>query len=431
LLDFNPVSSYTHPHTNPDYEYMSAEKAGGMSETSGPAELLSKTRFTAAGLMSGTSMDGVDAALLHIDAHPDSPKAELIEFVTLDYPDELREALADVSIGHETTAEEIATINTGVGVTFSGSFFEVCRRAGVEPDQVDFIGSHGQTVAHVPPDSNAGTPVSGTLQLGSPSIIAALTGVTTVGDFRTGDIALGGQGAPLAPYADYLLRRSDSTSRIILNIGGIANLAWLPAGCRPADVVAFDTGPGNMVTDSLFQVLFPGEGRFDTGGLRAKEGKPSRELLDEFMENPYFEKPPPKSTGHRDFGAPFAWRFQSRGEQMGLSRTDILASGSELTSRTISLAVKAFVQSRGGVDAIYVSGGGAHNRAVLDGLEARLEGIACLPVDELGIPADAKEAVDFAVLARETLMGRPNVLPAVTGASNALVLGVIAWGART
>ncbi len=401
-----------------------------MSESNGPGALLSKKRFTVAGLMSGTSMDGVDAALLHVDAHPDHPTAELIEFVTLDYPDELREALEDMSIGHDTTAEEVATVNTGVGVTFSGSFFEACRRAGLDSEQVDFIGSHGQTVAHVPPDSNAGSPVSGTLQLGSPSTIAALTGVTTVGDFRLGDIALGGQGAPLAPYADYLLRRSDSSSRVILNIGGIANLTWLPAGCRPEDVIAFDTGPGNMVIDSLFQVMFPGEGRYDKAGNRAKQGQVSTELVDEFLTDPYFEKPPPKSTGHRDFGPPFAWRFQSRAEQMGLKRADILASGVELTTRTIALALNGFVKSRGTVDALYVSGGGAHNEVVFDSLTKQLGGVSCLPVDELGIPADAKEAVDFAILARETLMGRPNVLPAVTGASNALVLGVIAWGKR-
>jgi anhydro-N-acetylmuramic acid kinase len=401
-----------------------------MSESNGPAALLSKKRFTVAGLMSGTSMDGVDAALLHVDAHPDHPTAELIEFVTLDYPDELREALEDMAIGHQTTAEEVATVNTGVGVTFSGSFFEACRRAGLDPGSVDFIGSHGQTVAHVPPDNTAGSPVVGTLQLGSPATIAALTGVTTVGDFRSGDLALGGQGAPLAPYADYLLRRSESSSRIILNIGGIANLTYLPRGCGPADVIAFDTGPGNMVVDSLFQAMFPGEGRFDTSGSRAKQGQVSSELLDEFLKNPYFKKPPPKSTGHRDFGRPFAWRFQTRAEQMGLKRADILASGVELTTRTIALSVKTFVKSRGNVDAVYVSGGGAHNEAVFDSLVTQLGGIPCLPVDELGIPADAKEAVDFAILARETLMGRPNVLPAVTGASNALVLGVIAWGVR-
>lgn len=402
-----------------------------MSEIRDPADLLSKTEFMAVGLMSGTSMDGIDAALVSIDTDPNSPAARLIEYVSLDYPDELREALQDLAIGHDTTAEEIATVNTGVGVTFSGSFFELCRRAGIDPSAVDFIGSHGQTVAHVPPDTESGNPISGTLQLGSPAIIAALTGVTTIGDFRTGDIALGGQGAPLAPYADYLLRRSDSSSRIILNIGGIANLTYLPKNCGPDDVLAFDTGPGNMIIDALFQAMFPGEGRYDSGGVRAAQGEVSDELVNEFFAQPYFEKPPPKSAGHNEFGAPHAWRFQSQGEQKGLKRTDILASGVALSTRSIVRAITDFVKTRGTVDTVYISGGGVHNLTMKSSLEAQLGGIPCLPVDELGIRADAKEAVDFALLARETLMGRPNVLPAVTGASSALVLGSITWGVRS
>jgi anhydro-N-acetylmuramic acid kinase len=401
-----------------------------MGREKGPSGIFAKTRFTAVGLMSGTSMDGVDAALVSVDAHPDSPSIELLEFATIDYPEGLHEALQDLAIGHETTAEEIATVNTGVGVTFAGGFFEVCRRANVESEKVDFIGSHGQTVAHVPPEMNSGSPIAGTLQLGGPSIIAALTGTTTVGDFRTGDIAVGGQGAPLSPYADYLLRRSGESSRIILNIGGIANLTYLPRGCRPDDVVAFDIGPGNMVIDALYQALYPGEGRYDTNGLRALHGEVSKELVDEVLRMPFFEKPPPKSAGHREFGAPFAWEFQSRAEQKGMGRADILASAAALTTRAVVRAIGDFVEDRGPVDAVYVSGGGVHNQSIFNGLSDSLGDVPCLPVDELGIPADAKEAVDFTVLARETLMGRPNVLPSVTGASRALVLGTIAWGHR-
>jgi len=390
--------------------------------------MLSKTRFTAVGLMSGTSMDGVDAALISIDADPDAPSVQLIEFATLDYPEELREALEDLAIGHETTAEEVATVNTGVGVTFAGGFFEVCRRAGIDPADVDFVGSHGQTVAHVPPEANSGSPIAGTLQLGSPSIVAALTGTVTVGDFRSADVAMGGQGAPLCPYADYLLRRSKDASRIILNIGGIANLTYLPKACGADDVVAFDTGPGNMVIDALFQSLFPGEGRYDTNGTRALQGEASKELVDDVLRMPFFDKPPPKSAGHREFGAPFAWEFQSRAEQMGLPRANILASAVALTTSAIDRAIADFISDRGPVDIVYVSGGGVHNQAVFNGLAEMLGEVSCVPIDELGIPADAKEAVDFAVLARETLMGRPNVLTSVTGASRAQILGTIAWG---
>lgn len=387
-----------------------------------------KKKFTAVGLMSGTSMDGVDAALVTIDSKPDAPRVELVAFATLDYPEELYEALQDLAIGHSTTMEEVAAVNTGVGVTFAGSFFEVCRRAGIDPNDVDFIGSHGQTVAHVPPEMNSGNPIAGTFQMAAPSTIAALTGITTVGDFRTADLALGGQGAPLSPYADYLLRRSEDSNRVILNVGGIANLAYLPRGCGPEDVVAFDTGPGNMVIDALFQALYPGEGPYDTDGERGLEGEPSEELVEEFLANPYFDKAPPKSAGHREFGAPYAWQFRSRAQELDLSRADTLASAVLLTTRTIARAIDDFVKNRGPIDTVYVSGGGVHNRAVLAGLEELLGNIPCLPIDELGISADAKEAVDFAVLARETLLGRPNVLPSVTGATRAQVLGTIAWG---
>lgn len=401
-----------------------------MKVPKGLRPLLEKDRFDAVGLMSGTSMDGVDAALISIDSHPESPKIELKGFASLDYPAELREALEEIAIGKETTAEEIATVNTGVGVTFSGSFFQVCRRAGFEPENVDFIGSHGQTVAHVPPRASSGNPISGTLQLGSPTIIAALTGVTTVGDFRTGDVAVGGQGAPLVPFADYLLRRDKASSRVILNIGGIANLTFLPKDCTREDVFAFDTGPGNMVIDALYRVLYHGKGRYDENGAKARRGKSSAALVDEFIQDAFFEMPPPKSAGHHEFGAPFAWQFKTRGDELGLSRDDVLASAVALTTRTIADAVDGFVRPRGKIDSIYISGGGTHNQAIVEGLFERLGGLGCHSIEELGIPADAKEAVDFAVLARETLMCRPNVLTTATGASRALVLGAIAPGSN-
>lgn len=393
-------------------------------------ELLSKQRFTAVGLMSGTSMDGVDAALVSMDAEPDTPALELVEFTTLDYPDALREGLGDAAFGHDLTAEQIAMLNTGVAVSFAGAFFDVCRRAGVDPTQVDFIGSHGQTVAHAPTTPGGDSPIAGTLQLGAPGMIAALTGVTTVGDFRGGDVALGGQGAPLAPAADFLLRRDAKRSRVILNIGGIANLTWLPAGCGRGDVVAFDTGPGNMVLDELFRVLFPGHGRFDEDGMRAALGTPSEVLLAEAMKHPYFGTAPPKSAGAREFGAAFAWRLQSVAESHGVSREDTLATAAQLTAATVADACDRFVRPRGAVDEVFLTGGGAHNRAIVSALTARLQGADVRPIDDLGVGADAKEAVDFALLARETIFARPNVLSSVTGAARDLVLGCISLGGR-
>jgi len=388
-------------------------------------QLQKQSEFLAAGLMSGTSMDGIDAAIVGMDADPDSPRVVVREFVTVPYPAELRAALLDLAFGHAVAAEEIATLQTGVAVAFAGAFHEACRRCGVDAKRVDFIACHGQTVAHAPPGPGSG-PIPGTLQLGPPTMVAALTGVTTVGDFRSGDVALGGQGAPLVPYADFLLRRSDTAGRAILNIGGIANVTLLPRACRREDVVAFDTGPGNMVLDALYRTLFPGTGAYDAGGENAARGTVSRDLLAELLAHDYFAAPPPKSAGHREFGARFAWGLQARAEAMGLSREDTLATTAALTVASAARAIAGAAPAT--PEEIYVTGGGAHHPAIVSGLAGEFPAANVRPIDALGIPADAKEAVDFALLARETVLGRPNVLPAVTGASRALVLGAVALG---
>jgi anhydro-N-acetylmuramic acid kinase len=383
-----------------------------------------RQRFTAVGLMSGTSMDGVDAALVAMDADPVRPTVELVDFVSTPYPEELRESLSDFASGAQLTAEDVAVLETSVAVSFASAFFDVCRRANADPRSVDFIGSHGQTVAHVPP--GAGSSIAGSLQLGPPSMIAALTGITTVGDFRGGDVALGGQGAPLAPYCDFMLRRGDE-GRVILNLGGIANLTYLPASGNLDDVVAFDAGPGNMVSDALFRALFPGRGEFDEDGVRASAGTPSREICDQMLRHPFFQASPPKSAGHREFGVHFAWTLKSAAEAHGLSREDTMATSAALTVEAVADAMRRYIPA-GGVHELYVTGGGARNRAMVDALETILPESPPRPIDELGVPAEAKEAVDFAFLARETLLGRSNVIRSVTGASRALVLGTIARG---
>jgi anhydro-N-acetylmuramic acid kinase len=388
------------------------------------SSLSGKRRLTAVGLMSGTSMDGVDAALVSMDAEAPRPEIELIEFVSRPYPDELRETLADLAGGGQVTAEEIAALQTGVAVAFAGAFFDVSRRGRARADAVDFIGSHGQTVAHIPPGS--GVEVAGTLQLGPPSMVAALTGVTTVGDFRSADVAIGGQGAPLAPYCDFMLRGGDA-GRVILNIGGISNLTYLPRGGVRDDVIAFDAGPGNMVSDVLFRALFPGSGDFDEDGLRASAGVVSVEVRDQAMRHPFFAAVPPKSAGHREFGPEFAWTLKTAAEARDLSREDVMATAASLTAAAIADAVERFLPA-GGVDEVFVTGGGSRNRAMMTLLGDALAGIEVRPIDDLGIPADAKEAVDFAFLAREALLGRPNVIRSVTGASRELVLGSIARG---
>jgi anhydro-N-acetylmuramic acid kinase len=215
---------------------------------------------------------------------------------------------------------------------------------------------------------------------------------------------------------------------VILNIGGIANVTYLPRGCKRSDVVAFDTGPGNMVLDELFRVLFPGDGAFDDGGVRAAAGTLHPELLDVSLSHPYFAAPPPKSAGHREFGAPFAWQLNSRAESLGVGREDTLATAAELTARTVIDACERFLVPRGGIDELFLTGGGSRHRAIVSALEERLDSVDVRPVEDLGVSADAKEAVDFVVLAREALFGRSNVLSSATGSARDLAAGCIALG---
>jgi anhydro-N-acetylmuramic acid kinase len=389
-------------------------------------QVIEKDEFLAVGLMSGTSMDGIDAALVRMPGGDDLSGLELVEFQTVPYPDELRDSLRDVAFGEQCTAEDIAMMHTSVATAFAHAFHTVCRERG--PDDVDFVGSHGQTIAHVPPAGDGVTPFAGTLQLGPPGMIAALTGVTTVGDFRSADIALGGQGAPLAPYADFLLRKSRTSDRAILNIGGIANLTYLPKNCGPSEVIAFDTGPGNMILDELWRVLFPKEDGYEKLGQHVASGNPSQALVSTFLSMEYFDREPPKSAGHREFGGRFAWEFLSKAESEDLKREDVLASAVSLTTRSIHSAIDRFVRPKGDIDELFVTGGGSRNITMFEELVAWLAPTRVAPIDELGIPADAKEAVDFAVLARETLLARHNVINGVTGASSPAVLGTIALG---
>ncbi len=389
-------------------------------------DLFDRDAFVAVGLMSGTSMDGVDAALVTMSAEALRPDVRVPAFVSVPYPPALREQLAGAAAGEPLRAEDIARLHTSVAVAFAGAFHEVCRRTHTDPGEVHFIGSHGQTVAHAPPGGGEG--VAGTLQLGPPAMIAALTGVTTVGDFRSGDVALGGHGAPLCAWPDFVLRRSDDESRVVLNIGGIANVTVLPRGCAPSEVIAFDTGPGNMVVDALVRAFDPDGPGCDENGERAARGVPSPSVLEAFLEHPFFALEPPRSAGHREFGPAFAWQLLARAEAAGLSRDDTIATATALTVQTIADAFERFVRPRCDVDAVYVGGGGRHNRTLMAWLRERLGDVDVRDVGELGIPGDAREAVDFALMARETILGRPNVLAQVTGATRARVLGTIAPG---
>jgi len=380
------------------------------------------------GLISGTSADGVDATLVKIvGREPD--RVETIAFTTKPYPTEIRETVLRVS--HNGDVETLCWLNFVLGEIFAEAALEVIKVAGVSAKRVSLIGSHGQTVRHLPPKPSSSVPRPssrqvGTLQIASPAVIAFRTGIPVVSDFRTKDMAAGGQGAPLVPLVDWLLLRHSRKNRIALNIGGIANLTVLPAGARASDVVAFDSGPGNMLIDGAVRHFSCGQESFDRNGEWAKHGKVDKNLLRWLMRHPFLRQPPPKSTGREMFGENFLQRILERSKRLGLSPHDVVATLTAFTASSVADAIERFVLPKvGSVDELIVSGGGANNPVLMAMLKERMPQISVHRSDEFGINADAKEAIAFAVLAHRTVMGLAGNLPSATGAKMPVILGSI------
>jgi anhydro-N-acetylmuramic acid kinase len=313
-------------------------------------------------------------------------------------------------------------LNVLVAHFFADAVKKVVRKAHIPLSSIDLIGSHGQTVHHLPVARRAfGKLIHSSLQIGDPSTIAQLTGIVTVGDFRTADMAAGGQGAPLVPYFDYLMFRSKKRNRLLLNIGGIANVTALPRNCSIRDVMAFDTGPGNMIVDALMSQWY-GK-KFDTSGRTALRGELLPGLLLSLVSHPYFRRKPPKSTGRELFGALFLPQLERLLRRT--KREDILATVTELTPFAVFDQYNRYIASRMKADEVLVSGGGAHNRAMMEALCDYFQPAPVRSVESAGFSADAKEAVCFAVLANETISEHPANIPQVTGAIRPVILGKI------
>jgi anhydro-N-acetylmuramic acid kinase len=381
----------------------------------------------AVGLMSGTSMDGVDAALVRLAGPPEQPAVRLLAFVTLPYPPEVRRWIIPVATGDPTSAGEVSQLNFLLGDLFAKAALRVCRVAHISPQRVSVIGSHGQTIYHQGrPELIAGHRAAvgrNTLQIAEAAVIAERTGSPVVADFRAADVAAGGQGAPLVPLVDYLMLRHEQKGTVALNIGGIANVTVIPAKAKPLDVVGFDTGPGNMVSDALVR-HFTGEREFyDVGGRVAALGKVNEPLLADALSDPFFSRRPPKSAGREQFGRAFVERYFLSRRRARFE--DLLRTSLELTARTIASALARFVFPGRKIDRLIVSGGGAHNRLLVNRLVDLLPRLTVELSDRYGLPADAKEAIAFAILADRTLHGLPGNLPSVTGARRPVVLGKI------
>jgi len=388
-------------------------------------EYRTKPERLVAGLMTGTSADAVDAVLVRLKGDGLSATHEVLAERELPLDDELRAEVLAVAAAKSLEPERLMRLDVRLAEVYAEAVREIAAEAGVKLSAICAIGSHGQTVRHIP---RAGTSRALTLQLGSAHTLAERTGITVVSDFRKRDTAAGGEGAPLVPIADWWLFRSDKESRVLLNLGGMANVTWLKKGGTLADVIAFDTGPGNAVLDGLVRAGTRGLARHDESGGLAASGRAHEGLLEELLADPFFSLAPPRSTGRERFGDGYAERLAELGEGMGLSLEDTLATAVELTAASIERAVSEHLAPRGKVDAVYASGGGVRNVSLMLALRRRLDGIRLERLDELGVSAGIKEALAFAFLAHLTLCGEAGNVPGATGARHPVVLGSITPG---
>ena len=379
--------------------------------------ILHKERRLVAGLMSGTSLDGIDAALVYIQGSGTATRVEEVAFLTVPYESRLRKNILAACRRDTSDVEMICRLNFTLGKLFAAAVQAVCRKAGIVPAELDLIGSHGQTLWHCPGES--------TLQIGEAAVIAEDTGVPTIADFRVRDVAAGGQGAPLVPYTEYILFRDRHKCRLLQNIGGIANVTVLPADARPEMVTAFDTGPGNMMIDACVNMVTNGRKQFDENGDMAARGSVHCKMLAELLAHPYLAQLPPKTTGREVFGEEYTEKLVGKYRERGVQAEDLVATLTCFSAQSILDAYRRFIFPRYRCDEVIVCGGGSHNRTLLSMLRQGLPDMPVLTLETLGFSSDAKEAVAFAVLANEALCGRANNLPGVTGARAPVVMGKI------
>ncbi len=375
----------------------------------------------AIGLMSGTSADGIDAVLVALSGCGPETRYEIKAFHSFAYEPWLKSTILDFAQSETIKLDELVRFDTFLANRFAQAVLDLLDQSGYLASDINFIGSHGQTIRHLPKPVNMFDSVlTGTLQIGDPSIICQKCGITTVGDFRVADMAQDGQGAPLIPVFDFITLRSDKFYRVVLNIGGIANITKLTPSCSIDKVIAFDTGPGNMLIDLCCQHYF--DTPFDRDGKLASKGTVNSDFLEHLLNHPYFSLPTPKSTGREEFGKSFFYSLLDYLKDRELFPHDILATLTHFTVETIVSGIRM-----GGdpdPDQLIVSGGGLYNKAILNGLSRMLTS-EILSSDQEGIPSDAKEAICFAILANEALCGQPGNVIGATGAKKPVILGKI------
>lgn len=399
-------------------------------------ELLRKRRRRLVGLMSGTSADGIDAAVIEVErlasgSGRGSLTWELLDFLTVPYDPAVREEILAVQEGTDRVVERLTRLHFLLGHLFGEAVEKLAEDAGTPLDSIDAVASHGQTVCHFPrfegPEAS-GWSSAATLQIGEPAVIAERLGIPVLSNFRSRDVAAGGTGAPLVPLVDHLVFADPERSRLVLNVGGIANVTGIRAGAKAEEVMALDTGPGNMVIDAVMSVLSGGKSHVDLGGSLARKGTPDRGIVSDLLQDPFFAKAPPRAAGREQFGEAFAGSFLARCREAGLTAASTAATATWLTAAAVRDAYDRFIRPGFTADEVIVSGGGAHNVALMEYLSNLFEEARVVPSDYYGMDVDAKEATAFALLGQVSLEGRAGNLPGVTGASHPVLLGSLTPG---
>ncbi|WP_245604765.1 anhydro-N-acetylmuramic acid kinase [Paucisalibacillus globulus] len=383
----------------------------------------------AVGIMSGTSLDGIDIAVVKISEEKEKIELELTHFDSIPYSDEVKQEILELCDPNKAKIQMISNMNMLLGKLYGEAALRAIADASLRPEDITFISSHGQTIFHQPEEVVVGEHhVTSTLQIGDISMIAEQTGITTVGDFRTRDMAVGGQGAPLVPYADYLLFRDKETGRVLVNIGGISNLTILPPDGDENQVKAYDTGPGNMIMDYFAKRIANGKLTYDKDGELAASGKVIHDWLEDLLNEPYYALASPKSTGRELFGEEYANKLWNTADKLSISYSDRMATVTKLTAVTLTDQIKLHLESAQ-IREVFISGGGCYNPTLMKEIKSGLPlGVKLRKFDEIGMPADAKEAMVFALLGYQYLNKRTNNFPPATGAKRKVMMGKVAWG---
>ena len=391
-------------------------------------QISGKTVRRAVGLMSGTSVDGIDAAVVEIMTVNAGIKVKLCAFDNIPYSGNVRKKIMELFDVNVSTVDKLGYMNFLLGELFAEAALQVIKKAGLEAGDIDFIGSHGQTVYHQPRVSNKdGYDIRYTVQIGEGAVISARTGIPCVSDFRVADMAAGGQGAPLVPFTEYLLYSDEDKNVLLQNIGGIGNITIIPAGKNMHKISAFDTGPGNMIIDGLIQKTSKGKLLYDPGGETARKGTVNESLLKRLASNPYFDTVPPKSTGRELFGKDCTEMVYQYMLENNISNEDGIATVTYFTAWSIADSYRKYIKPEYSADYIVLGGGGSYNNTLVNYIKTEMSvyNVKTYTQEQLGYSSDAKEAIAFAVLADYTLAAKANNIPGVTGASKAVVMGKI------